>query len=271
MSANGSDPLTQTLAESRFRGALPTGFKSTLVESDRLRQLGGVDAASLDNVVEDYGSNTLTERDIVRTEVQKVMTAFQTPERTLELPATGIEFARLQQFVAYHKQDNDFPSGTVKDEKRANTDDLVFSFAHPEVYEEITGNAQDTFQVEGLTSGSTVDLVGDSGLASTDPGTGNSITLDDDEALYFTGDYIDLSGGQSSISKIQWTDIDGESYGPDTGLFSSRLSSTHLFSGQGAWVKSTADLDAKVYEDGRAEIVPVAFYLAPGTKAPNLV
>lgn len=271
MSANGNATGTQTLSETRIRGSLPDGFTSTLVDSDRLRQLSDADPASLDAVVEDYGSNTLTERDVIRTEVQKVLTAFQTPDRTIELPATGLEYERIQQFAAYHKNDNDFPSGTIKDETRANTDDLVFTFASPEVYEEITDTAQDTFVAEGLDGGTETDLVGDTGLPETNPSTGDSIELDDDEALYFTGDYIDLSGGQSGVTKIQWQDIDGEDYGPDNGLFSARLSSTHLFTGQGAWVKTTADLDAKVYEDTRAEIVPVAFYIGPGTKAPNLV
>jgi hypothetical protein len=262
---------TQTLAESRLRGTLPTGFQSTQAASDRLRELANADVGILNEIVEDYGQNVLTERDVVRSEIQRVMTAFQTPERTLELPATGLEFENIQRFVADYKDDNDTPSGTVKDERRVNTDDLLFTFATPEVYARITDNTQSTFKNEGLSGGTTLDVVGDAGLSTAGNTNGASLNLDDDERLYFTGDFIDVSTGKSAITKIQWKDIDGRDYGPDNGFFSNRLSGTHLFSGQGAYVKSTADLDAKVYESANAEIVPVAFYVAPGTKAPDLV
>lgn len=271
MASNSGERGTQLLSESRLRGALPEGFQTTLVESDRLRELSKADTGLLTDVVEDYDGNTLTERDIIRAEAQAVLTSFQTPERTLELPGLGIEFARLQQFAAYYKADNDTPSGTIKDEKRANTDDIIFTQATPEVFEEISGNAQDTFEVGTVTSGTTVDIIGDSGLPETNPTNGTSLQLDSDEMLYFTGDFIDVSDGQSPLTKIQWADIDGEDYGPDNGYFSNRLAGTHLFTGQGAWVKSTVDLDAKAYVDGTAELVPVAFYMAPGSKAPNLV
>lgn len=271
MSVTDAIERTQTLAESRLRGSLPSGFQSTLVESDRLRELANADMSVLSEVVEDYGQNVLTERDIIRTEIQKVMTAFQTPQRTIELPGTGIEFENIQRFVADYKSDNDTPSGTVKDEKRVKTDDLLFTFATPEVYAQVTGQSQSTFKNTGLSEGTSLDIVGDNGLDAANNTPGASLSLDDDERMYFTGDFIDVSSGKSAITKIQWSDIDGEDYGPDNGFFSNRLSGTHLFSGQGAYVKSTADLDAKVYEAGNAEIVPVAFYIGPGTKAPSLV
>jgi hypothetical protein len=262
---------TQSLLESRIRGTLPTGFQSTLQGSDRLRELANADMGVLNEVVEDYGQNVLTEQDVVREEVQRVMTSFQTPERTVELPGTGLEFENIQRFVADYKQDNDTPSGTVNNERTVNTDDILFTFATPEVYAEISGNPQTNFKNDDLSEGDTLEVIGDAGLSSAGNTNGLSLELDDDERLYFTGDFIDFSGGKSNVTRIQWSDVDGEDYGPSNGLFSNRLSGMHLFSGQGAYVKSTADLDAKVYEGGAAEIVPVAFYIAPGTKAPSLV
>jgi hypothetical protein len=262
---------TEVLTEGRVRGALPDGFKMTLYDTDRLRQLANADLSNLTDVVDDYGNSELMERHIIRNEIQRVMTSYVTPERTLELPATGLEFEHLQRFAAYYKQDADTPSGTIKDERRAGPDDIVFTFASPEVYEEISGTSQDTFEQTGLSAGNTLDLVGDAGVDEAANSSDATLSLDDDEMLYFTGDFIDLGEGQSEVTKIEWADIDGESYGPDSGLFSARLSGAHLFAGQGAWVKSTADLDAKVYAGGDAEIVPVAFYMGPGTKAPSLV
>jgi hypothetical protein len=256
--------------ENAIAGELPDGFDTTLVDEDRLRQLNNADTGSLSDVVADYASYDLTEQDVVRTEVQRVITSFQTPERTLEFPGTALEFANLQRFAAYYKADNDTPSGTVKDSLRAGPDDIVFQFASPEVYEEISGTNQADFQQTGLSAGNTIDIIGDAGADEAANSNGSSLQLDDDEMLYFTGDFIDLSTGQSVLTKMQWTDVDGEDYGPDNALLSNRLSSTHIHTSQGAWVKSTADLDAKAYVAGDAELVPIAFYMAPGTKAASL-
>lgn len=269
MSAEG----TELLAESRFRGAMPDGFKTTLTDSDRLRQLENADLSQIDEVVDDYGNFQLTSRDLIQAEVQNVLTAFQTPERTLELPATGLEFDNnhLAQFAAYYKQDNETPSGTIKNLRRATVDDIVFTFASPEVYEEISGTAQDAYTTTGLTGGNTLELVDQDGLPGGGQASGTSLALDDDEMLYFTGDFIDLSDGKSVVTKIQYSDVDDKDYSAVDGVLSNRLSGTHLFSGQGALVKQSVDIDAKIYEDGDAEIVPVAFYMAPGSKRPSLV
>jgi len=262
---------TELLSESRLRGAMPDGFKTTLVDSNRLRQLDNADLNAITEVVDDYGDYDLTERDLIRQEVQSVMTSFVTPERTMELPATGLEFERLQRFAAYYKRDNETPSGTVKNLRRATVDDIVFAFATPEVYEEISGTAQDNYWATGLTGGNTLELVDQDGLPDGGQTAGTTLSLDDDEMLYFTGDYIDLSDGQSAITKVHMADIDGEDYEPVDGVFQNRLSGTHTFVGQGAWVKQTVDIDAKIYEDGDAEVVPVAFYMGPGSKVPALV
>jgi len=257
--------------EAALAEALPDGFETTLIEEDRLRQLGNADVSILSDVVDDYGNYTLNEEQIITAEIERTLTAFQTDDRTLEFPGTAIEFDHILQFAAYYKDDNDTPSGTIKDPRRAGPDDIVFSFANPEVYEEITGTGQDTFNISGANGGSRVEVVGDAGLNEAGNANDSSITLDDDEMLFFTGDYVDLSGGQSIISKLQWMDVDGEDYGPHDAILQNRLSDAHIFTSQGAWVKSTADLDAKAYAAGNAELVPIAFYMGPGNKAPSLV
>jgi len=262
---------TELLSESRLRGAMPDGFKTTLVDSNRLRQLDNADLNAITEVVDDYGDYDLTERDLIRQEVQSVMTSFVTPERTMELPATGLEFERLQRFAAAYKRDNETPSGTIKNLRRATVDDIVFTFATPEVYEQISGTPQDSYWATALTGGNTLEVVDQDGLPEGGQTADSTLSLDDDEMLYFTGDFIDLSDGQSNITKVQYMDVDGEDYEAVDGLFQNRLSGTHTFAAQGAWVKQTVDIDGKVYEDGDAEVVPVAFYMAPGSKVPSLV
>lgn len=265
---------TELLVESRLRGALPDGFNTTIVDENRLRQLQNTDYQSvLNDVVSDYMDFERTEMDVVEETIQRAFTAYQTDDRTVELPALGLiqDMATVQRFAAYYKGDNDTPSGTIKGPRDAGPDDIVLTPITPEVFEEITGNSQGTYKAAGLSGGSTLDLVGDAGLPEAGNTNGNSLTLDDDEMLLFTGDVIDASSGRSVLSKFMWNDIDGEDYGPIPNYLTSRFSGFNLFTTQGAWIKSTADLDAKVYEDGDAEPVPVGFYLAPGTKAPTLV
>lgn len=262
---------TELLSEARFRGAMPDGFKTTLTDSNRLRQLSNADLNAITEVVADYGDNDLTERDLIRAEIQRVMSSFVTPERTLELPGTGMEFERLQRFAAYYKRDNETPSGTVKNLRRATVDDIVFMFATPEVYDQISGTAQDNFISTGLTGGNTLEVIDQDGTVDGGQTAGTSLDLDDNEMMYFTGDFIDLSDGKSVITKFAYPDIDGEDYEANSHLFANRLSGTHTVLSQGAWVKQTIDIDAKIYDDGDAEVVPVAFYMAPGSNVPNLV
>jgi hypothetical protein len=264
---------SDTVMERRLRGALPDGFQTGIYDTDRLRQLSNADTSNLGDTVDDYGNNTLDEAAIINTEVQRVMTALQTPERTIELPMTGLahESGLISAFASKYKSNQDTPSGTIKDARRAGVDDIVFTFATPEVYDEVSGTGQSTFEVSNLSSGNTLELVDQDGLPAGGETGDTSLSMDDDEMMFFTGDYIDLSEGQSAVTKIQWSDIDGDDYGPDDGILSTRLSGTHYFAGQGAWIKSSADLDAKVYADGDAEIVPIAFYMGPGSNAPSLV
>lgn len=272
MSATETGGMTELLAESRLREILPDGYESTIYDSNRLRQLENADLSNLEDVVDDYGQYQLTERQVIESEVQRVLTSFVTPERTLEFPGTGLEYYNdhIVQFASRYKANQDTPSGTIKDARRAGPDDIVFTFASPEVYDEISGTAQDTFFADGLSSPGELELIGDNGLPDGGNSSDASLQLDDDEMLFFTGDFIDLSGGQSVLTAGNWADIDGEDYGRDDFIYSNRLAGTHVATMQGGWVKQTADLDMKIYQDGDAEVVPVAFYMAPGGKAPSL-
>lgn len=271
--------MARTATEEAVTASQPEGFRSMFLESDRLRRLNNqTPGEELIDVVEDYGDNSILEGDIINRVANGVLTSFITPERTIELPGLALVMSEennlLQKFAALYKQDNDTPSGTIKDPERAGTDDIVFQFANPEVYSQIANGSltgPNNFEQPNLSDGDTVEVIGDSGIDETGNSNGNSLALDDDEYLFFTGDYIDLSDGKSVITKTQWTDVDGEDFGPSDAIFSSRLSGAHIMTTQATYATATADLDAKAYTDGDAELVPVGFYMAPGTKAPGLV
>lgn len=263
---------TELLKEADWAEVTPDGFNTTLVDEDRLRELETQSLSDIGATVADYEDYQLSEENIIDLQVRRVLTSFLTPERTLELPGTGMEVAadHLKKFAAYYKDDNETPSGVIKDPQRASPGDIVFTFANAEVWEQISGEDQHDFLSSDLTGGEVLDVIGDAGADTSENASDESLELDDDEMLYFTGDYIDLSEGKSVITKIQWSDVDGDSYGPDDGIFDNRLSGAHVMTAQGALVRSTADLDAKIYDDGDAELVPVAFYMGPATKAPSL-
>lgn len=267
--------MSKTTLEEAIAASLPDGFKTTFKDSDKLRKLQGEQVNNLGQTVEDYDNFKLTEQDIIENEAQKILTSYLLPERTLELPglALSLEQNLLKKFAARYKRDNDTPSGTIKDVSRAGTDDIVFTFATPEVYNEVNDNAGSVsnFQMPGQSAGTTLELIGQGGVDEGVNTNGNSLSLDNDEYLFFSGDFIDLSDGQMVVTKTQWTDVDGEDYSYDDAIFQSRLSGSHVVTTTGTYATATVDLDAKVYEDGDPEVVPVAFYMGPGTKAPSLV
>lgn len=268
--------MAQIEAEQAIAENLPSGFKNTFLEEDRLRRLTEADTGVLGETVTEYSGNTLTENDVINSVADRILTSYLTPERTIEFPGLALSLSEglLEQFAAKYKADNDTPSGTIKDAARAGTDDIVFEFASPEVWSIIANGdltGPDTFQQSGLTGGDTLELIGQGGIDETTNTSGNSLQLDADEYLFLTGDFIDLSEGKSVVTKVQLADVDGEDFGPIGGLFPNRLSGSHLFTAQGTYATSTIDVDAKVYENGDAEIVPIAFYMGPGTKSPGLV
>lgn len=275
--------MVGTETEDVILNTLPDGFKTTFLDTDRLRRLAEQDPSqALGETVEDYKSFTLTERDIIRNLADRVNTSFLTVERTIELP--GLQLALdpdpvpgkgslLEQWVALYKQDSDTPTGTIKDPARASTDDIVLSFATPEVYNEVNdnGGSVSNFVNTGLSGGSELQVVGQGGIDTSVNTDGNTLNLDSDEYFFFTGDFIDLSDGKSVVTATELSDVDGEDYGPQNAIFQNRLSGAHLLTTQGFYATDTFDIDAKVYEDGDAELVPVGFYIADGRKAPALV
>lgn len=280
--------MVGTETEDAITANLPSGWQGTFLDSDKLRRLAKVSTNNLGDTIEDYsgpGNNSfkLTERDAIRSLADRVNTAFLLPERTIELP--GLQLALdpsvspgsdslIEHFAALYKADNDTPSGTIKPPALAGTDDIVFGFANPEVYSTIAnGNLSgpDNFEETGLSAGNTLELVGDSGIDTGANSANTPLSLDQDEYLFFTGDFIDLSGGKSVITKTQLTEVDDEDYNPKDALFSSRLSGAHIMTTQGTYATATVDIDAKIAFAGDAEVVPVAFYMAPGGNWPGLV
>ena len=263
---------TETLIERRLREKAPAGFVSTLTDDGNLRQLDNQDVSTLQDTVQEFNGNTLTEKNVIDTVVQRVLAgSFLTPERTMELPGLGLEYSsdRLYSFAAAYKESDDTPTGTITDEQRAQADDLVFTFAGPEVYNQIGNSTVDNFKIEGVSAGEVVTLVGEDGYNSSADAV---LDLDSDERLFYTGDFIDVSPGKSIFNRQEWVNVDGsaEDYGPTSWLFANRLSGANLALGSGARVKREVQLDVKAYEEGDAELWPVAFYMAPGHKAPGL-
>lgn len=263
---------TETLVERRLRDKLPSGFVSTLSDESHLRQLANQDTSNIESTVQEFSGNKLTEKNIIDYVVERVLSgSFLTPERTMEIPGLGIEYSagRLYSWAAAYKESDDTPTGTISDVQRAQSDDLIFTYAGPEVFNQIGTASVDNFQISGVTAGDVVHLIGEDGYNST---TDAPLDLEDDERLFFTGDFIDVSSGQSIFNRQEYVQVDGssEDYGPISWLLSNRLSGANVSLGSGARVKRDVQLDLKAYEDGDAEIWPVAFYMAPGHKAPSL-
>lgn len=272
--------MTSTTSEQSIRETLPEGFQTTFMEAERLRRLQNVQVNNLGETVDEYQNRTLTENEVIVNHADRVLTSFLLPERTIEYPGLALTLdpptegpngvTLLERWASLYKRDNDTPSGTIKDPVRASTDDIVFSFCTPEVWNEIAGTSKYDYTQSGLTAG-TLDLIGDSGIDGSANTNGNSLQLDADEYLFFTGDVIDLADGQSVLTGATLTDVDGEDFGPvNNQVLAQRHSGAHIATYQGTYATTTLDFDMKIYEGGDAEPVPLCFYLGPGQKAPSL-
>jgi|APHM01.1.fsa_nt_gi hypothetical protein len=262
---------------------LPDGFRSTFLEAARLRKLYNANTGVLGDTVDEYSVNgttqTISEQDVITSVADRVLTQYLLPERTLEPPGLALALENdggaslLERFAARYKEDNDTPSGTIKDVARANTDDVVFQFATPEVFSQIANgdtSGPSNFQETGLGQGR-VDLIGDQGIDTTANTNGSGLSLDDDEYLFLTGDYIDLSQGQSIVTSAELVDVDGEDFGHFPFVVSSRASGAHILTAQGTYATASIDVDVKAAFAGDAEVLPLAFYMAPGRKAAPMV
>jgi hypothetical protein len=263
---------TETLIERRLREKLPSGFVTTLSDEGHLRTLANQSTDNINETVQEFSGQALTEKNIIDVVIERVLTgSFLTPERTIELPGLGIEYnaGRLYSWAASYKASDDTPTGTIADAQRAQSDDLVFTFAGPEVYNQIGNSSVDNFKTSGHTAGDVVTLVGEDGYNSSADAV---LDLDEDERLFFTGDFVDVSSGKSVFNSQEYVQVDGsaEDYGPQRFLLSNRLSGANVSLGSGARVKRDVQLNLKAYEDGDAEVWPIAFYMAPGYKAPSL-
>lgn len=280
--ANGLQELglDQTGVVKSLMDVSPSGWKTTLMDEKRLRSLESAPVNELSNIVAEYGKNKITEKDVIQKEAVKVANSYLTPDGIYDLPGLmlALDNKHLQKFAAAYVGDADTPSGNVAPVELADSSDTIFTFATPEVWDEIASDpdnngsstGKNNFLQDSLTAGNTLDLIADGGIDSSTSSSDTTLTLNQDEYLFFTGDVIDLSGN-GCITKLKITNKDGESdYGPSTATLQERASDARVLTGQGAFIQNEVDVDAKVYQDGDAELVPIVFYMGPGTKAPGL-
>jgi hypothetical protein len=267
--------MTQTAFEQALTESLPDGFVNTFIEASRLRRLRSQSTSNLNNTVAEYDSFTLTESDVIENTAQRMLTSFLTPERTIEFAgfALSLYAGLLTKWAARYKEDNDTPSGTVTNPERAEVDDIVFTPITPEVFVQITDDdtLSPNYVASGLTAGDRLDVIGDMGHDTSQNSADAALSLAPDEQIFLTGDFVDLTQGQSVVTATEYPNIDGNDFGPTNVMFQSRLSGAHIMTTQGTYCTDEVDLDAKVYDDGDAEVRPIGFYLGPGRKAPELV
>lgn len=277
-----ADAEASVLLQEREFDAFPDGFRTNFLDDDRLETLGnvlaeGVTASSTDDsltgitrsVSEPAGSE-MREVDEIDRVLDRVVSSFITPERTIQLPGVELNRNLIKAAAVAYKRDTDTPSGTIKPPELASNDDIVFEFVTPETYSEIgTGTAFNYIRT-GLTDDTTVEVVGANGI---DGGGAGSFTLNARDWLFFTGDIIDPLD-DARLTKFQWANIDGNTnLGPSPAFLGRSVSSLHMQLVPAQLVKEDVRLQAKVYDAGaaqEAEPVPVAVRLTDGANVQAL-
>lgn len=262
-----------------FEG-LPDAFQTNFVDDERLESLSSTWATG--QVVQDELNNTVlsiseprdsrfTEKDVIDLVLDRVASSFTFRERTITLPGIELNRKLIYAAAAEYKQDTDTPSGTIKPPELATADDIVFEAVTPDVYNDITGTADqaDNFIRTGLTDDQSLDVIGSNGAA----GGANQLQLNAADWLVYTGDVIDFLD-DASLTKWEYADVDGSTnYGPTPGLIGRRGSELHYQLVSAFLVKEQVDINARVYDAGtnrEAEPYNVAFRFTDGSNAQPL-
>lgn len=209
-----------------------------------------------------FGPNSVTEEEVVQGVVGDVVNALQGFEGQVRL--RGLE-ANLNGLVgAVAKFKDDVHDGNVRRPEDAGHDDIVVQFADQVVY---SGHSHGNFSFQQNHSktrgpgqpGGTLNVV-----PVGDRRDGVTGTLNTDEWLFFTGDFIELNADAAPI-RTRYVDIDGEDWDSRGHYFQARNTDAQVVTIPGALAKSTYDIDAYLgLGTVTTEYVPVAFQIARG-------
>lgn len=212
---------------------------------------------------------SVSEEELVDGIVSDVASSLTGFEGSVELP--GLQANRKMLMGAVAKFKDDVHEGNIRRPVDAGHDDIVVQFADQTVYGQHTHQAARVFQRQvsrargSGTPGGTLNVA----PVGVNAPTGMTGTLDADEWLFFTGDFIDLSA-DAGVTRTQYVSIDGEDWEPESHYFSERDTDAQVNTISGALAKSTYDIDALLsLGTVTTEYVPVAFQIARGNVLPG--
>lgn len=239
-------------------------MKSTLKNEDTLNDLQKAYDTRSQVLEEDalhFGRQKVTEEEVIR-DVLKDIKTLRIGEREITLP--GVEANERMIIGAVAKFKREVYSGNVKPAKMAGHDDIVVELAREKTFEGMQAGNVNNFAGTVATEGASLNIVPAKGISGT-------ATLDDNQWLFFTGDFIDLNS-DAVITAIQYVDVDGETnYNPEGHIiFSERDSDIQVNKVSAELVKSTVNIDGYGAFAGNAEVVPVAIHIAQGKHVASL-
>lgn len=276
-----SDAEASVLLQEKQYEGFPSGFRTNFIDDERLETFTSIlaegvtetDDGSLTDITRSVSrpaGSEFTEADEINWVIDRVVSSFVTPERSVALPGVALNRELIKAVAVAYKRDTDTPSGTIKPADFATNDDIAIEFVTPETYSEIgTGTAFNYIRT-GLTDDSTVEVIGTNGI---DGGGTAAFTLNARDWLFYTGDVLDPLD-DARLTKYQWTQVDGDTnLGPSPDLLGRSVSSLHMQLIPAVLAKEDVRLQAKVYDAGaaqEAEPIPVAFRLTDGANVQAL-
>lgn len=207
----------------------------------------------------EFAGKRVGEEEVVRDILEDAST-FKLGEREVKLQ--GLEKNKDLIVGAVAKFKDEVFSGDIRPAKEAGIDDIAVGVLRSKALNHMQAGNVVNWEQTGLSEGGTIDVV--------PSGVDGTATLDENEWLFFTGDFVDLNS-DAIVTAVQYKNVDGDTNKkPEDITIEERDSDIQTTETSGELVKSRVDIDAKAGFAGDTELTPICIHICKGDLVPGL-
>jgi len=202
-----------------------------------------------------YAGKRIGEEELIRDELKRMMQPLRMSTRDIELPGLRANVELIVAAVAKFKKEV-VQGADVRPVAIAGDNDIAIEMINILTVNGMTKRSISTWLQTGLS-------VGRVGIFP--PGNGSAdaqkATLDDDEWLFFTGDFIDFNSN-AIIEEIKYENIDkNTSFNPESIVLSQKGTDMHMGLVSAQLAKSYVKIGGRATTAGATEMMPVAVHI----------
>lgn len=211
-----------------------------------------------------YAGKRIDEETLVREELTRLLQPLRMSTRDIELPGMRANMENIVGAVAKFKKEV-VKGADIRPVQMAGDEDLTI-----ELLNVLTTSGMSHHSVTAwLQTGQSVGRVGLFPPAC-GTGTNDRATLDDDEWLFFTGDFIDFNSN-AIIEEIKYEDVDKvTSYNPESIIMSQKGTDMQMGLVSAVLAKSYVKIGSRATTAGATEMLPVAVHICKASLVKGL-